>query len=105
MTGSKKRRGPSASRKRRDRTADARARETQATQRRAEAKKTTLAEYRHRRFLGWALVSLGIAVGVQHLLSHWGLFTVISRGWDDLAVGYPMAGLLAIAGTVVLSKA
>jgi len=54
--------------------------------------------------LGWALVSLGVAVGVQHLLAHWGLFTVISRGWDDLAVGYPMAGLLAIAGTIVLSR-
>src|SRR3990172_6547289 len=100
MTGSKKRRGPSASRTRRDRTGGDRERGKQAAQRPAGAKKTTLAEYRHRRFLGWALVSLGIAVGVQHLLSHWGLFTVISRGGDDLAVGYPIAGLLAIAGTV-----
>ena len=63
-----------------------------------------MAEYRRRRFLGWALVSLGIAVVAQHLPSHWGPFTVISRGWDELAVGYLMAGLLAIAGTIVLSR-
>jgi hypothetical protein len=37
-------------------------------------------------------------------LAH-GFFHVISAGWDDLLVGYPIAAALGIAGAVVLSKA
>jgi hypothetical protein len=55
--------------------------------------------------IGWTLVGFGVAIGVQHLLSHLGFFHVISPGWDDLLVGYPMAALLGITGSIVLSKA
>lgn len=65
----------------------------------------TLAQYRRRRAAGWALVALGVAIGVQHWLAHLGLFHVISPGWDDLVVGYPMAALLVIVGSIVLTKA
>ena len=101
----KNRRGPTKPRKRRDAAAEGRARQTQAAQHRAETKKVSVEQYRRRRVLGWTLVALGVVTGVQHLLSHWGLFNVISRGWDDLAVGYPMAALLGVAGAIVLSKA
>lgn len=40
----------------------------------------------------------------QHLISHMGFFTVVSSGWDDLLIGYPVAGLLATGGGVLLSK-
>ena len=103
MTHSKRRaRGPS---RRRDKAAEARASATQAAQRRAESRKITVETYHRRRVLGWSLVALAIAIGVQHLLSHLGFFHVISPGWDDLLVGYPMAALLGIAGSIVLSKA
>jgi hypothetical protein len=61
--------------------------------------------YRRRRVFGWSLVVLGVVVGVQHVMSHMGFFTLISRGWDDLAAGYPLAALLGIGGAIVLSKA
>ena len=95
-------RGPS---RRRDKTGDARAAATQASQRRAERGKITPTAYRRRRIVGWSLVGLGVAIGIQHLISHMGSFQVISAGWDDLLVGYPIAAALGIAGSVVLSKA
>jgi hypothetical protein len=95
-------RGPS---QRRDKAAEARAAATQASQRRSEREKITPTAYRRRRFVGWSLVGLGVAIGVQHLFSHLGFFHVISPGWDDLVVGYPMAALLGITGQIVLSKA
>jgi hypothetical protein len=33
-----------------------------------------------------------------------GFYHVISAGWDDLLVGYPIAAALGIAGAVVLSR-
>jgi hypothetical protein len=95
-------RGPS---RRRDKAAEARATATQASQRRAEGGKITVEAYRRRRVIGWTLVGFGVAIGLQHLLSHLGFFHVISPGWDDLLVGYPMAALLGITGSIVLSKA
>jgi hypothetical protein len=95
-------RGPS---RRRDKTGDARAAATQASQRRAERGKITPTAYRRRRIVGWSLVGLGVAIGVQHLFSHMGFFQVISAGMDDLVVGYPIAAALGIADSVVLSKA
>ena len=82
-----------------------RARQTQAAQRRAEARRITLAAYRRRRALGWTLVGLGVVVFGQHLVAHMGFFNVISPGWDDLLVGYPTAGLLGVAGAIILTKA
>jgi hypothetical protein len=93
-----------SSKGRRDRTRSARAQETQAAQRQAEARKLTPAQYTRRRAIGWALVALGVAVGVQHFLSHVALFTVISRGADDLLLGYPLAGALGVAGAIVLTR-
>lgn len=104
MPASKSRRGTTRPR-RRDKGAEARARETQAAQRAAESKKLTLAAYRRRRAIGWTLVGLGVIVFAQHLIAHMGVFNLISPGWDDLLVGYPMAGLLGVAGAIVLTKA
>ncbi len=102
MAKTKQRRGTAP--KRRDRRSEALARETQAAQRLAEKKKLTLAGYRRRRIFGWTLVSLAIVVGVTHWMEHLGFFSFASSGVEDLVAGYPMAVLLGVAGTIVLSK-
>jgi hypothetical protein len=104
MPESRQRRKGSARVKRRDKAAEARARETRAAQMAAEERKLTPGAYGRRRLLGWSLVALAVVVGVQHFISHLGVFTLISPGVDDLVAGYPLAGLLGIAGVIVLSK-
>lgn len=87
----------------RDKIREVRARETQAHQERAEKKYASFESYQRRRVFGWTLVALGVLVGVQHLIHHMGFWTLVSDGWDDLLVGYPMAGVLGVAGAIVLS--
>ncbi len=105
MPVSRSRRRTTTGARRRDKAAEARARRTQTAQRAAESRKLTLAAYRRRRIVGWTLVGLGVVVFTQHLIAHLGFFDLISPGWDDLVAGYPMAGLLGVAGAVVLTKA
>jgi hypothetical protein len=90
--------------KKRAKAQQARARAAQAAQREADKHKLTPAQYSRRRGLGWVLVGLGVVVFVQHLVSHAGFFTLVSPGVDDLIAGYPLAGLLALAGAIVLSR-
>lgn len=99
-----KRRGPTRSRTR-DKRREMQAKETQRSQRAAERRQISLRAYQFRRALGWSLVALGISVGVGHWLTHIQLWEFASQGVMDLVAGYPMAVLLAVAGTVVLSKA
>jgi hypothetical protein len=81
-------------------------RTTRAQQREAEGRRQlTLRQYQVRRFGGWTLVGLGVAIGVSHWLAHLGLWGFASPGVMDLTVGYPTAVLLAVAGSIVLSKA
>lgn len=82
----------------------ARARATQAAQRESDKRKLSPAQYGRRRALGWVLVGLGVAVFVQHLISHAGFFTLVSPGVDDVIAGYPLAGLLGLAGVLLLSR-
>jgi hypothetical protein len=104
MPASRQRGKSRAGARRRDKAVEARARETRAAQRRAEEGKLTLPAYRRRRLIGWSLVTLGVIVGVQHFISHLGVFSLISPGVDDIVAGYPLAAVLGIAGTIVLSK-
>ena len=92
--------------RRRRKATDAVARRTQAQQARAaEAKKITMAQYRLRRAVGWTLVAVGVFIGVSHWIGHLGYFHVASPGVEDLLIGYPTAALIAIAGSIVLTKA
>jgi hypothetical protein len=90
--------------KKRAKARQARARATQAAQREVDKRKLTPAQYRRGRALGWILVGLGVVVFLQHLVSHTGFFTLVSPGVDDIIAGYPLAGLLALAGAIVLSR-
>jgi hypothetical protein len=104
VPASKTRRKGRPQAKRRDRRGEGQARETQAAQKQAERRQLTPEAYQRRRVFGWSLVVLAVVVGFQHLLSHMGFFTLISRGWDDLVAGYPLAALLGIGGAIVLSR-
>lgn len=90
--------------KKRARVQQQKARETQRAQEQAEATKLTYEQYQRRRFFGWALVVVGVAVAVSHWIQHLGAWELMSPGWSDLLIGYPTGGLLAVAGAIVLSK-
>jgi hypothetical protein len=105
MPVSKKRTRDRRPPKRRSKTQEARARETQTAQKKAASEhKLTPAAYMRRRIAGWSLVGLAVVVFSTHLLSHLGFYSFASSGIQDLVAGYPMAGLLGVAGAIVLSK-
>lgn len=70
-----------------------------------ERREITLRQYGFRQVAGWSMVGLAIAMGVSHWLAHIGLWRFASPGVMDLTAGYPLAVLLAISGSIVLSKA
>ena len=55
-----------------------------------------------RRIAAWALFGLALLVAAQHVLAHLGWRPVpIGMGWQDLLIGYPTAGALAVIAAVV----
>jgi di/tricarboxylate transporter len=102
--GRAKRRRAIAVAKTRDKRREARARQTHRTQERAASRQLSPRADRARRTIGWVLVGLGVVIGVSHWLTHLGAWDFASQGIEDLVAGYPMAALLAIGGTVVLSR-
>ena len=89
--------------KQRKKTALKKAEQTQVQQAKAETKKLTPGQYMRRRIFGWSLVALAVVVGVTHWLAHLDVLYK-ATGLSDLAIGYPMAALLGIAGAIVLSR-
>jgi hypothetical protein len=55
---------------------------------------------RRRRILGWALVAVGTAMAVVHMVTHLGRLKIV--GYQDLLIGYPMAAILILAGFIVV---
>lgn len=88
--------------KKRQKAREQRARETQLAQEKAESKKMTPGQYMFGRGIGWTLVGLALVIGVTHWLAHLGVLYDDRPMWD-LVIGYPMAGLLGVAGAIVLS--
>jgi hypothetical protein len=75
----------------------------------AKPKKTayTPAYYRqlYRRIAGWSLAGVGLLVAGSHVITHLGYFQVLPRvELQDLLMGYPMAGVLFVAGIILLGK-
>lgn len=79
---------------------------TAAEQRRRDAQADIdrqLRRWPRRRIAAWALFVLGGLVAIQHIIAHAGFRPIpVSMGWQDLLIGYPMAGVLLIAGLFVL---
>ena len=62
-----------------------------------------LSNWSKRRIASWALFVTAAIVLVQHWLAHMG-FQPLGKnmGWQDLLIGYPTGGLLAIVGLVIM---
>lgn len=61
-----------------------------------------LSTWSKRRFASWSLFGLAALIAVQHLVAHAGWRPIpISMGWQDLLIGYPAAGVLAVIGGIV----
>ncbi|TPW92137.1 hypothetical protein FKW78_24615 [Mycolicibacterium fortuitum] len=65
----------------------------------------TPAYRRQRRYraAGWSLVGIGGVMAVAHVVTHLGRLHI--AGYQDLLLGYPMAGLLTLAGFIVVGSA
>jgi hypothetical protein len=79
-----------------------RAHQTQVSQQQAARRKLTPAAYMRRRWLAYGLFSLAVLVAVSHVVEHGGYLRLLSPGMEDLLIGYPTAGLLAVLGAIVL---
>lgn len=59
---------------------------------------------RRRHGWGWLLVAIGIVMGAAHIITHLGRLQFLpSAGWQDLLVGYPTAGAIALVGFALIT--
>lgn len=61
--------------------------------------------YRRQRRLragGWLLVGTGATMAIVHVFTHLGRLRIV--GYQDLLLGYPMAGVLILAGFIVVGS-
>lgn len=80
----------------------------QAAQERARLQRQFNRELRGwspRRICSWALIGFAVLVAINHMFAHLGsAWLPISLGWQDLLAGYPMAGVLALIGFIILGQ-
>lgn len=55
-----------------------------------------------RRVAGWLLVGIGAIMAVVHMVTHLGRLHLL--GYQDLLVGYPMAGVLVLGGFLLVGS-
>lgn len=58
---------------------------------------------RLRRWLGWLLVGAGSAMALVHIYTHLARLQIV--GYQDLLLGYPMAGMMVLAGFMLVGWA
>jgi di/tricarboxylate transporter len=51
---------------------------------------------------GVALMLFGAVMALVHVFEHAGALTILGGHADDLFLGWPMAGLIVVAGAVVM---
>lgn len=60
---------------------------------------------RRRQGWGWVVLMAGVVIGLTHVITHLGQLRFLpSAGWQDLAVGYPMAMVLALIGFMMIAS-
>lgn len=56
-----------------------------------------------RRVAAWTLFVVAFVIAAQHLLAHLGTRPIpMGMGMQDILIGWPMAGLLAIVGLMII---
>ncbi len=76
------------------------ARETQRQQEIAAAKRDGT-KRRRRHAIAYAMFTVAAVMAITHVFAHAGSVTVLAQGWQDLLLGWPMAGMIAISGAIV----
>ncbi len=75
-------------------------RETQHQQAIAAAKRE--AQHRGRRHaIAYRMFTVAALIAVGHVFEHAGTFNVMSLALEDLLIGWPMAGAIALGGAIV----
>ncbi len=62
------------------------------------------AKTRQKHIVGAVLIALGFVVAAAHIVEHLDYLRLMSPGWQDLLIGYPTAGLLILAGFVLVGQ-
>lgn len=73
-------------------------------ERRAAEARRAWARYAQVRRTGWAMVVLGLVVAGVHFIDHSDVFHLFNEGLEELLIGWPTAGLLALVGAVCLGQ-
>ena len=69
----------------------------------AAAQREVRIRKRHRRrWIARGLLVAAVLVAVSHALEHADAFRLLSPGWQDILIGYPTAGVLAVVGLMLL---
>ena len=58
---------------------------------------------RNQRF-AYAIFVAAAVIGVGHFFEHFGTFKIVSSGFEDFFLGWPMSGALVVVGAIVLGK-
>jgi len=76
------------------------ARQTQQQQAEAAAKLDLAARTRRHR-TAWAMWVVAAVMAIAHFFEHFGVIRLMSAGWQDFLLGWPMAGALAVLAAVI----
>ena len=88
--------------RRRRRGRDERARATEAAPDRAAALRAEFARRTRRRNTSIVLFAVAVVMAVAHFFEHMGVINLFSPALEDVLIGWPMAGLLAVVAAVRL---
>ena len=51
--------------------------------------------------LAYVMFAVAAVLAVSHVFEHFGTFQLMSPGLEDLLIGWPMAGMLAVSGAII----
>lgn len=88
--------------RRRQRARDERARTTQAQQDQAAVLREAFARRARRRNTSMVLFAVAVVIAVAHFFEHMGVIKLFSPGLEDVLIGWPMAGVLALIAAIRL---
>lgn len=58
-----------------------------------------------RRIIAWSIIVFAGLMALNHIFAHMGeSWLPMSLGWQDLLVGWPMAGVIALVGFIILGQ-